>query len=49
MLTYAAHFAADARPVWAAGLNINPDRRTINSYRIVQVKRDIIIAGTSCE
>ena len=35
---YAARFAADARPVWAAGLNISPDRRTIDNFRIVQVK-----------
>jgi hypothetical protein len=35
---YAVRFAADARPVWAAGLNISPDRRTIDSYRVVKVK-----------
>ena len=35
---YAVRFAADARPVWAIGLNINKDCRTIEEYRIVQVK-----------
>jgi hypothetical protein len=35
---YAVRFAADARPVWAVGMNISQDRRTIDSYRIVQVK-----------
>ena len=35
---YAVRFAADARPVWAMGMNISQDRRTIDSYRIVQVK-----------
>ena len=29
---------ADARPVWAVGMNISQDHRTIDSYRIVQVK-----------
>ena len=35
---YAVRFAADTRPVWAVGLNISKDRRTIEDYRIVQVK-----------
>lgn len=35
---YAVRFASDVRPVWAVGLNISRDRRTIDSYRIVQVK-----------
>ena len=35
---YAARFAADSRPVWAVGLNISQDRRTIDQYKIVQVK-----------
>ena len=35
---YAVRFAADARPVWAIGLNISKDCRTIEEYRIVQVK-----------
>jgi len=36
---YAARFAADSRPVWAVGLNISQDRRTIDHYRIIQVKK----------
>ena len=35
---YAVRFAADTRPVYAVGLNISQDRRTIDSYKIVQVK-----------
>ena len=35
---YAVRFAADARPVWAIGLNINKNCRTIEEYRLVQVK-----------
>ena len=35
---YAVRFAADERPVWAVGMNISQDHRTIDSYRIVQVK-----------
>ncbi len=35
---YAARFAADQRPVWAVGMNISHDRRTIDSYKIVKVK-----------
>ena len=35
---YAIRFATDVRPVWAVGLNISQNRRTIDSYRIVQVK-----------
>ena len=32
---YAARFAADPRPVWAVGLNVSKDRRTIESYEVV--------------
>jgi hypothetical protein len=35
---YAVRFAADPRPVWAVGMSISQDRRTIDAYRIVQVK-----------
>ena len=35
---YAVRFAADPRPVYAVGMNISQDRRTIDSYRIVRVK-----------
>ena len=35
---YAVRFAADARPVWAVGLNISEDRRTIDNYQVVLVK-----------
>ena len=35
---YAVRFAADSRPVWAVGLNISEDRRTIDHYKVVQVK-----------
>jgi len=35
---YAVRFAADQRPVWAVGLNISEDRRTIDHYKIVKVK-----------
>ena len=35
---YAVRFAADPRPVWAVGMNISQDRRTIDSYKIVRVK-----------
>ena len=35
---YATRFAADARPVWAVGLNISQDRRTIDDYRIVRAE-----------
>ena len=35
---YAVSFSSDVRPVWAVGMNISQDRRTIDSYRIVQVK-----------
>ena len=37
---YAVRFAADPRPVFAVGLNISEDRRTIESYEMVQVKND---------
>ena len=35
---YADSLAADARPVYAVGLNISADRRTIESYDIDQLK-----------
>ena len=35
---YVVRFVADTRPVWAVGLNISKDRRTIDSYKIVQAK-----------
>ena len=35
---YAVRFAADQRPVWAVGMNISQDRRTIDSCKIVKVK-----------
>ena len=35
---YAVRFAADPRPVFAVGLNISEDRRTIESYEVVTVK-----------
>ena len=35
---YAVRFAADPRPVWAVGLNISADRRTIESYDVVACK-----------
>ena len=38
LVIYAVRFAADSRSVWAVGLNISEDRRTIDDYRIVQVK-----------
>ena len=34
---YAVRFAADTRPVYAVGLNISSDRRTIESYKIVKL------------
>ena len=34
---YAVRFAADARPVFAVGLNISADRRTIESYSLTPV------------
>ena len=30
--------AVEVQAVWAVGMNISQDRRTIDSYRIVQVK-----------
>ena len=35
---YAVRFAADKRPVWAVGLNIGEDRRTIDQWKVVRVK-----------
>ena len=35
---YAVKFASDERPVFAVGLNVSDDRRTIDSYDIIQVK-----------
>ena len=34
---YAVRFSADARPVYAVGLNISADRRTIESYSLTPV------------
>lgn len=34
---YAIRFAADSRPITAIGLNISEDRRTIDSYKIVEL------------
>ena len=34
---YAVRFAADGRPVFAVGLNVSADRRTIESYDIVAI------------
>ena len=31
---YAVVFAADRRPIYAVGLNINREQRTIDSYKI---------------
>ena len=38
MKGYAVRFAADPRPVYAVGLNVSADRRTIDSYKVVSVK-----------
>ena len=35
---YAVRFASDPRPVWAVGLNVSADRRTIDSYEMVKCK-----------
>ena len=35
---YATRFAADPRPIWAVGLNISQDRRTIDDYSIVRAE-----------
>ena len=35
---YAVRFAADPRPVWAVGMNISQDRRTIDGFKMVQAK-----------
>ncbi len=35
---YAVKFASDERPIWAVGLNVSADRRTIESYEMVKVK-----------
>ena len=35
---YAVKFAADARPVFAVGMNVNADGRTIDSYDIRPLK-----------
>ena len=35
---YAVHFAADARPVYAVGLNVSSDRRTIEGYEVEELK-----------
>ena len=36
---YAVRFAADPRPVVAIGLNISADRRTIDSYKVVNIEK----------
>ena len=36
---YAVRFAADTRPVYAVGLNISSDRRTIESYKVVAIDK----------
>jgi hypothetical protein len=36
---YAVRFAADSRPVYAVGLNIDKERRTIESYEITELKK----------
>ena len=35
---YAVRYAADPRPVWAVGLNVSADHRTIESYDVVKCK-----------
>ena len=35
---YAVRFAADPRPVYAVGLNISQDRRTIENYEVLAVR-----------
>lgn len=35
---YAVRFPSDSRPVYAVGLNISADRRTIDNYELVKVK-----------
>ena len=35
---YAVRFAADPRPVYAIGLNVSADRRTIDSYEMVKIE-----------
>ena len=35
---YVVRFATDPRPVWAVGMNISEDRRTIDHCIIVRVK-----------
>ena len=35
---YAVRFTADSRPVWAIGMNISQDYRTIDGYKIVKAK-----------
>ena len=35
---YVVRFATDPRPVWAVGMNISEDRRTIDQWKVVKVK-----------
>ena len=35
---YAVRFTTDTRPVWAVGLNISEDHRTIDQWKVVRVK-----------
>ena len=37
---YAVRFASDARPVWAVGLNVSADHRTIDSYEMVECRAE---------
>jgi hypothetical protein len=39
---YAVRFAHDSRPVVAVGMNISSDRRTIDSYKIVNINKEEI-------
>ena len=36
---YAVRYAHDNRPVVAVGMNISDDRRTIDSYKIVEIAK----------
>ena len=36
---YAVRYAADVRPVFAVGLNVNQEQRTIDSYEIEEIKK----------
>ena len=34
---YAVRFASDSRPIYAVGLNISQDRRTINDFKLERI------------